>query len=133
MAQVYSNDFYKLKNCLVKIYCSSIADNSKHLEDAQKLSNVFSQLNYDCEIINNFTRNKLIKGIEKTVSNQELMKYDGLINFIISNGYSDSIQCYDGIEVKFDHVISYFTNTKCQNLIGKPKLIIFNLNQKSKF
>lgn len=131
MGEFYLKEFFTLQKCLVKIFCSSIVDNSTHYQDAAKIRRVFSQINYDCEIINNSTRHKFIKEIRKIVYNTNLLEYDGLIIIIISNGYKNSIQCYDGIEVRFDHILDYFTDKNCKNLIGKPKLIIFNMNQKS--
>ena len=131
MAGVFSKNSYKFNRCLVKTFCSSIVERSKHYEDAVKINEALKQYGYECEIIKDFTRHKLIKELQKIVNDPMLLECDGLILIVISNGYDDSIQCYDGIEVKFEHVINYFTNEKCKNLSGKPKLIIFNINQKS--
>ena len=131
MAKSFSGISYKFNRCLVKTFCSSIVERSKHYEDAVKVNETFKQFGYECEIIKDFTQHKLIKELQRIANDSLLLEYDGLILIFISNGYNDSMQCYDGIEVKFEHVINYFTNEKCEYLNGKPKLIIFNINQKS--
>ena len=131
MAEISLKNSYKFNKCLVKTFCSSIVERSKHYEDAVKINETLKQVGYQCEIIKDFTRHKLIKELQKIINDPSLMECDGLILIVISNGYDDSIQCYDGIEVKFEHVINYFTNEKCKYLSGKPKLIIYNINQKS--
>ena len=42
MAENSSKESYKVKKCLVKIFCSSIVDNSKHNQDAQRVNELFS-------------------------------------------------------------------------------------------
>ena len=122
---------YKIQNCLVHIYCSSII-NEKHKEDAIKLKDLFLKINYTCEVFSDLSRAKFNRSLKELAKDQKLVNYGGLIIIIISNGYKNKIQCYDGNEIEFDQVINIFNNDNCKHLIGKPKMIIFNLNQKSK-
>ena len=108
---------YKIQNCLVHIYCSSII-NPKHKEDANKLKNLFSKINYTCEVFSNLSRAKLNRSLKELAKDEKLINYDGLIIIIISNDYKNKIQCYDGNEVEFDQVINIFNNDNCKYFIG---------------
>lgn len=139
------SDLYKTEKCLVRIYWSSNTENydkkakeqaaKKHEEVKEKFKDLFasrSGINYDYEVYFNLTKAQLNYNLRLLAINGELMNYDGLVLIIISNGYDKKIQCFDGKEVEFDQVIDKFNEDDCKYLKGKPKMIILNLNQKSK-
>ena len=112
------SDSYKIENCLVHIYCSSII-NSEHRENANKLKDLFSRINYKCEVFTDLSLSKFNRTLKELANDDKLINYDGLIIIIISNDYKNKIQCYDGNEVEFDQVINIFNNDNCKYFIGK--------------
>ena len=111
-----------LNNCKVEIFSCTNLDK----KSAQKIQDVFLQMDYQCEVLSEQLTKKEFTDKLKNITNDENLKnYDGIIIYILSHGDEETIEFNDG-NVKCDDVIKQFSNANCNSLIGKPKIIFFN-------
>ena len=94
--------------------------------DADRLSDVFSQLFFDVMRFTNQTANQMKNLLRNISKNENLVTHDALAVIILSHGLKDGIYGSDGDIVAVESILEMFNNENCTNLTNKPKMFFLS-------
>jgi hypothetical protein len=96
-------------------------------KEMQRLRNIFYQLHFDVEMDKNLSINELTERLNGYSKNPNLSKHDAFILIIITycNEYKEILDS-DNNKKGIEELTKIFNNENCPNMIGKPRLFIFN-------
>ncbi|OCT61321.1 hypothetical protein XELAEV_18047348mg [Xenopus laevis] len=97
-------------------------------KDAGALSDVFSWLGLEVEIVKNLGTEQ-IRGCLKRFKSKDHSERDCFVCCILTHGESGTVMGSDDKEVSIREVMSYFTATSCISLALKPKLFFIQACQ----
>ncbi len=100
--------------------------------DADRLSNVFSQLGFCISRYTNKNVDQMKTLLQRLSTNPELAYHDALAVIILSHGISDEIYGTDGL-IAVEDILSLFNNINCRLMINKPKMFFLSACRGSKF
>ncbi|XP_044727435.1 caspase-6-like [Chrysoperla carnea] len=98
--------------------------------DAENLKKLFVQMGFIWIYWENQTRKQIKENLKKFTdySNKTLSEVDSCFVFVMSHGtHEDKFFTYDNLKVKSTDILDRFDNSNCQQLRGKPKVIIFQM------
>ena len=95
------------------------------LEDSKNLMSVFEQMNYLVEPFTDLTKNDTFKQLDEI---SKRVNSDSLVLFFLSHGNGENnFHTKDiGGSINVHDIMYHFTNSKCPNMTGKPKILLFN-------
>lgn len=99
-------------------------------KDVRNMDELFRQMNFERTIKSNLIK-KDMESTLKAYSKKNFNQFDVNVIVMMSHGCGDSnsdstkIIGTDGQSLATTEVISYFTNSNCPSLAGKPKIFIF--------
>lgn len=95
--------------------------------DADRLSDVFSQLYFDILRYDNVTSLQMIELLKnKIAGDQALENHDALAVIILSHGSEDGIFGTEDSIVSVDTILELFNNRNCPLLMNKPKMFFLS-------
>ena len=95
-------------------------------EDADRLSNVFSQLFFHVLRFTNQSANQMEDLLRNLSKNENLVIHDALAVIILSHGSKNGIYGSDGHILSVDTILEMFNNENCPNLRNKPKMFFLS-------
>ncbi len=100
--------------------------------DADRLSDVFSQLGFDVFRYVNQNVDQMQTLLKQLSINPELANHDALAVIILSHGIRDEIYGTDGL-IAVEDILSLFNNINCRLMIHKPKMFFLSACRGSEF
>jgi len=94
--------------------------------DANRLSNVFSQLGFKVMLYENQSIKQMSTLLKVLSKNRELSNHDALAVIILSHGDTNVIYGSDGEIIVVDYILELFNNQNCSLLINKPKMFFLS-------
>ncbi len=101
--------------------------------DADRLSNVFSQLEFNVLRYINKDVAQMQTLLSRLSTNPELAYHDALAIIILSHGEGEQIYGSDGGLIAVEDILSLFNNVNCRLMIDKPKMFFLSACRGSKF
>jgi hypothetical protein len=101
--------------------------------DADRLSDVFSQLGFDVFRYVNQNVDQMETLLKQLSINPELANHDALAVIILSHGKDDEIYGTDGGLIAVADILSLFNNINCRLMINKPKMLFLSACRGSEF
>jgi hypothetical protein len=101
--------------------------------DADRLSDVFSQLGFYISRYINKNVDQMKTLLLRLSTNPELAYHDALAVIILSHGKDDEIYGSDGGLIAVADILSLFNNINCRLMINKPKMFFLSACRGSKF
>ncbi len=101
--------------------------------DADRLSNVFSQLGFDIFRYTNQNVAQMETLLKQLSINPELAYHDALAVIILSHGIADEVYGSDGGLIPVANILSLFNNINCRLMVNKPKMFFLSSCRGSKF
>ncbi len=101
--------------------------------DADRLSDVFSQLGFDVFRYVNQNVDQMQTLLKRLSINPELANHDALAVIILSHGKDDEIYGSDGGLIAVADILSLFNNINCRLMINKPKMFFLSACRGSEF
>lgn len=90
--------------------------------DANRLSDVFSDLNYNVLVKRNLTSVEIKELFKETSRSVDLELHDSLVVIVLSHGETERFYGVDSQLVNIRDMLYYFNNRQCPTLKGKPKM-----------
>ncbi len=136
------DDFYKMTSkprgiCLIidnhLFYGCNLSFRKGSRADAERLSNVFSQLGFVVfrRVNQNVAQMKTL--LQDLSLNPELASHDALAVIILSHGKADEVYGSDGGLIAVADILSFFNNINCRLMINKPKMFFLSACRGSRF
>merc|ERR1711892_634084 len=95
-------------------------------KDVENMKRTLEYLNLKVEVKTNLTQHQFLMAILDFTQQIENNNVDVCIVCIMSHGDEDSIVTSDNLTVKIEaDILDRFANSYCQNMVGKPKLFLF--------
>ena len=95
-------------------------------KDVERFKLLFNKFNYYVEVVENLNKEMFHKKLSAKALDESLKNHDIFVMIIMSHGVEDHVMTSDGQYLSYDEILNLFSNEHCPQLIGKPKVFIFN-------
>lgn len=101
--------------------------------DAQKLENLFTQLQYKVKMVRNQTSKQLKETLVQFAKLNDHGAADSMVVCLLSHGLEGQIYGVDGVLVSIPDLLALFNGYMAKDLVGKPKLFFIQACRGSDF
>lgn len=101
--------------------------------DAQKLENLFTQLQYKVKMVRNQTSKQLKETLLQFAKSDDHRAADSMVVCLLSHGLEGQIYGVDGVLVSIPDLLALFNGYMAKDLVGKPKLFFIQACRGSDF
>ena len=134
-------DFVYSMNCKPHGWCLIVNNvDFEHLNrrggsdlDAQKLEDLFTQLQYKVKVVRNQTSKQLKDTLWKFAKLDDHRAADSMVVCLLSHGLEGQIYGVDGVLVSIPDLLALFNGYMAKDLVGKPKLFFIQACRGSDF
>ena len=118
---IISNRYFTINGVRTVVDDKALDDRHGTEIDAEALKETFQWLNFEVEVIEECTADKMMETIE-IYSSYDHSQYNGFICCLLSHGFQSGIYGTDGKFIFIEDIRTLFTAEICPTLHGKPKL-----------
>lgn len=101
--------------------------------DAQKLQDLFTQLQYKVKMVRNQTSKQLKETLLQFAKLDDHRAADSMVVCLLSHGLEGQIYGVDGVLVSIPDLLALFNGYVAKDLVGKPKLFFIQACRGSDF
>lgn len=101
--------------------------------DAQKLEDLFTQLQYKVKMVRNQTSKQLKETLLHFAKSDDHRAADSMVICLLSHGLEGQIYGVDGVLVSIPDLLVLFNGNRAKDLVGKPKLFFIQACRGSDF
>ena len=101
--------------------------------DAQKLEDLFTQLQYKVKMVRNQTSKQLKETLFQFATLDDHRAADSMVVCLLSHGLEGQIYGIDGVLVSIPDLLALFNGYMAKDLVGKPKLFFIQACRGSDF
>ena len=97
------------------------------IESVNLIRKAFEYLNFEVRIFTHLKDRKVKSKLNEILNNEECNLHDSFVLYIHSHGKEEGFVAANNKIIQFHEIYDLFSNENCKKLIGKPKLIFFDM------